>query len=566
SAPQSSSISVSTGTWRPRRSARSASSASRFEPVMSTGRPSTPTWKGPRTPISNRFENVNMAQGSPTAPDVSSVRPPKAGSGSLQSRAARQPVRHGPVPTEPPVFGRSPSNRPPGSITIRFMAGGSVLALDAAADARGRTRSPLTLSALGKAAEAVPMVLLVTLVPRLLGPGPYGRVALAVGGPMLLTRFVPAAEPTGRPALARALAVRLAWLRALTLTGVAGVAAVLGVARPDVFHPFELVLVVGALWLDVAATLFFQVALSLDRAALWAFRYAFQNALLVAAVSAFAVLGGTSEAIAGVTVASAGALVVGAVTALPTLARAQRGSPIPPGALRFGVVQGAGGVLAQFMHRAAVPAVAVLAARETQTGYAGLAVGIGLAGTYAVWQAFALQLPRLSMRADAMPRAVETAAERLAWLALLFSGAGAVAAALAVGPALPLLAGERFRGAEAAVAPALALLPLAPLSGLVTQVLALRLRADIRFWSSLAGAVVFVATAVATVPRYGAVGGTSALLAGSAAATLVAIARLPSIVSRRLVLASLALTGLTVAIASVPDPGEAAAEAGDIAA
>src|SRR5581483_4680770 len=168
------------------------------------------------------------------------------------------------VPTEPPVFGRSPSNRPPGSITIRFMAGGSVLALDAAADARGRTRSPLTLSALGKAAEAVPMVLLVTLVPRLLGPGPYGRVALAVsivtlgsaalsvGGPMLLTRFVPAAEPTGRPALARALAVRLAWLRALTLTGVAGVAAVLGVARPDVFHPFELVLVVGALWLDVA--------------------------------------------------------------------------------------------------------------------------------------------------------------------------------------------------------------------------------------------------------------------------------------------------------------------------
>ena len=62
---------------------------------------------------------------------------------------------------------------------------------------------------MGKAAEAVTLVLLATVVPRLLGPADYGRlsvvltlvavgsVALTLGGATLLSRYVPAAPPRG---------------------------------------------------------------------------------------------------------------------------------------------------------------------------------------------------------------------------------------------------------------------------------------------------------------------------------------------------------------------------------
>ena len=71
----------------------------------------------------------------------------------------------------------------------------------------------------GKIAEAVTLVLLATVVPRLLGPHDYGQfsvvltlvaigsVALTLGGATLLARYVPAAPPAERAPLARAMAM-----------------------------------------------------------------------------------------------------------------------------------------------------------------------------------------------------------------------------------------------------------------------------------------------------------------------------------------------------------------------
>ena len=83
-------------------------------------------------------------------------------------------------------------------------------------------RRPVVAGVVGKAAEAVTLVLLATVVPRLLGPADYGRlsvvltlvavgsVALTLGGATLLSRYVPAAPAQERAALARALTLRLA--------------------------------------------------------------------------------------------------------------------------------------------------------------------------------------------------------------------------------------------------------------------------------------------------------------------------------------------------------------------
>lgn len=425
-----------------------------------------------------------------------------------------------------------------------------------------RARSPLALTAVGKAAEAIPLILLVTVVPRVLGPTAYGLLALAVsivtlgsaalsfGGPVLLTRFVPAAAPERRSAVARALARRLALWRGLQVAALTVGAAALVALLPDRFPPLITFLIVGALALDVAATLCFQVALGLGRDASWTFRYAFQNAVLVTAVLALALTAGHRAGVAGVAVASGAALLLGAAVALPLLAHAGRTASVPPGALRFGLIQGLGSLLVQLVHRGGVVAVALFASNR-QTGFAGLAIGIALGATYAVWQAFSIQLPRLAVGAAGDPHAAETSAERLAWTSLLIVGSAALVAAALLEPALPLLAGERFRGAEAALVPALALIPLAPLSALLTQTTALRLRPDVRLWASGIGAAVFAVVAVAAVPSLGAAGATSALLAGTLTAALASVALLPGSASRRVIAGSIGAAAATLIVAEV---------------
>src|SRR5205809_2912895 len=98
------------------------------------------------------------------------------------------------------------------------------------------TRSPIPLTLVAKAAEALTLVALATVIPRALGPADYGvfavvlavvgivSMSLSLGGPLLLARFVPAAAPSERGALALALAARIARFRAAMV--VAAIAAV----------------------------------------------------------------------------------------------------------------------------------------------------------------------------------------------------------------------------------------------------------------------------------------------------------------------------------------------------
>src|SRR5947209_4113810 len=140
-------------------------------------------------------------------------------------------------------------------------------------------RSPIALTLVAKAAETLTLVGLATLIPRALGPADYGVFAVF-------------------------LAVALA--------------------------------------LDVAATLVYQIALALGRPLLWSFRFPLQNTVLVVAAIALHAVAGVNGALAAVAIASGTALAAG----LPALGRQLRPiwplSSVPPGALRFGILQGLG--------------------------------------------------------------------------------------------------------------------------------------------------------------------------------------------------------------------------------
>ena len=129
-----------------------------------------------------------------------------------------------------------------------------------------RMRASVYGSFAAKGAELVTMLLLATLVPRALGPEAYGRfavpltivtlgsLAMSLGGPTLLARFVPAAPPHEQLGLARAIGARLARGRALQLGAVVAAAALASLLAPDQVPAADTALVVVALVLGVAAS------------------------------------------------------------------------------------------------------------------------------------------------------------------------------------------------------------------------------------------------------------------------------------------------------------------------
>ena len=99
---------------------------------------------------------------------------------------------------------------------------------------------------------------------------------------------------------------------------------------------------------------------------------------------------------------------------------------------------------------------------------------------------------------------------------------------------VPAVFGESDRGPRPGSVP-LVLLVLAPLSALMVQVSALRLRPDAALASGIGAAVVFVVVAIATIPAWGAAGGTAAVFAGAAiGAHRVPLRRLPGAVGPRI--------------------------------
>ena len=421
-------------------------------------------------------------------------------------------------------------------------------------------RTPIAQSLVGKTAEAATLVALTLLVPRLLGPSDYGTFAVALaivtvvsssltlGGPTLLSRFVPAAAPADRRPIARALVARILRVRALQVLVVVAVATVLTLAAPDRFGAAVTALVALAVVLEIGATFGYQIALGLGHTSLWSFRYAMQNTVLFAATLVLYEAAGATGAIGGITLASAVALVVGATVAVRELRGVVAAPSIPPGAIRFSVMQSIGGFFSLITTRGVPIAVIVLTGSEREAGYAALASGVALAGTYAVWQAFLVELPRLSASVAQAGVETEAAARRLAARATAVLIPLGIASALLVGWGLPLVVGEEFVEAAPAFGPALAILPLAAVGALASQVAALRLQPGVRAVGSAAGATAFVVTALVAVPAWEATGGTAALLAGVATTVIVGVARLPGAAGSRLLAAAFAGSLATLVI------------------
>jgi O-antigen/teichoic acid export membrane protein len=437
-----------------------------------------------------------------------------------------------------------------------------------ASAARLREPAPIVYAPVGttlraKALELTGQLLLVTVVPRVLGPSDYGVFALALavvtlssmsmalGGPTLMSRFVPAAAPHDREALARAFVVRLARWRALVLSGAVLGAAVLVAASPSSFPPAIVFLAAAALVLDVAATLAFQAALALGRRTAWNFRFGVQNTVLAAAVVAGHALAGVEGAVAALAIASAVVLLWSAALVGRPLLDAPPGASLPAGAVRFGTVQAVASLFTLMTHRGPIIAVALLAGSSVQTGFSGLAVGIALAATYAVGQLFVVQLPALveATRHEPDLSLADRSLRHLGSVSLAGTVALAVVGVCLLEWAVPVVFGERFEGAVAATAVALAVLPHAPLTAMATQSAALRLQPGLRAWTTGAGLLAFAVTAALAVPAWEATGGSVALLAGTSVTVVASALAFPGTIERRLLAATLGGSALVLGLA-----------------
>ncbi|HEY8527384.1 MAG TPA: hypothetical protein VIL48_20630 [Acidimicrobiales bacterium] len=419
-----------------------------------------------------------------------------------------------------------------------------------------RLGGAVATSLAGKAAEMVTLVLLATVVPRALGPADYGRLAvpltivtlgslaLTLGGPTVMARFVPAAPPGERVALARAIGGRLARGRAAQLAVLAVATAAAVAWDPARVPPLESALVGLALAVNVATSLALQTTLGLGRTAAWSLRWPLQNAVLIAAV--LALRGGSAGPAVAILVSAGAGLALAVTTAWPVVAARTPPVPVPDGAVRFGVLHAAGAALVQGAHRGGVLAVAVLAGSPDETGYTALAVGIGLGTTYAILQAFTVSLPHVAERGEG-----EAPLRRLAGGLLAVLVPTALVVALALDAAVPAVFGAEYEGAAGAFGPALALVVLAPLNSLAVQVAALRLRPEAALASGVATAVAFLVVAGAAVPAWGATGGTAATLAGCAAGAVVALRLLPGLAGRPTVVASFAGSAAVLALAAL---------------
>ena len=424
-------------------------------------------------------------------------------------------------------------------------------------------RSPIALTLVAKGTETLTLVALATVIPRALGPSDYGVFAvvlavvgivstsLSLGGPILLSRYVPAAPPSERSALALALALRIARFRASMVASALAVVALLALLAPARLSATAAVFVALALALDVAATLVYQLALALGHPLLWSFRFPLQNTVLVVAALALHAAVGVNGALAAVAIASGTALAVGLGASKTELRPSRPLPPVPPGALRFGILQGLGGLFVQVALRGNVPLVLLLTSDRAEAGFAALATSLALAATFVVWQVFTVELPRLSAGASDDPTGVEAAAVRLARIATLVAVPVALVAVVLADPLLTHVLGERFAGVRDPLVPALATLPFAGLTALATQVAALRIRPEIRIRTTGIGAFVFLTVALVAIPQWGATGGTAAFLAGTVATVLASARELPEVLSRSLLLSSVAGAVAVVVLGAV---------------
>lgn len=430
-------------------------------------------------------------------------------------------------------------------------------------------RRTLFGSVAGKLVELPPLALIFTLVPRVLGPSRFGEFALgfftvtlgsacvAVSGAALMSRFVGASPLRQRTIVAHDLAVDLARRRVVQIGGLGLLGVALAVSFPARFPPTFTAVVVGALAIDLLATLCFQVLLGLGRTGLWSFRYAIQNSTILASALVLTATFGPSAAVGSLLIGSIIALMIGTVAVFGPLregrraAAADRQHTISPDVGRFRIFKGLSNVLTQLTHRGGVILVAVLTGSNVEVGYAGLAIGTGLTATYAIWQLFTVQLPMHSEQTVHDHLGVEQSLQRFARRVQLLAVVATLAAAASLSPVLATVLGDRFLGAREAFLPALGLVPLATLTALGSQLATLRLRPAVETRATAFGAATFLAVGFIATPMWGATGVTIALLAGGGATVAGLTLGLRGAISPALAASAVASIGLVFLIGSL---------------
>ena len=247
-----------------------------------------------------------------------------------------------------------------------------------------------------KTLEIGTQALLVTLLPRLLGPAEFGRLGVAMaivtltastislGAPSAFARFIPAEPLERRAGLARNMTLRLLPIRGVQLVVAAAVGAILVVMAPSSFAAADTSLVFAALTAEVAALLAAQVMLGIGQTWIWSFRMSARNVALLLGVPLLYRVAGPAGILYGLVLASIAGLVFAAWPVVGLVRHADRGVAIPDGTMRYGVVTGLAALVGQATYRGPVLAASVLAGSGLETGFAALAGSVAMAVMLAV--------------------------------------------------------------------------------------------------------------------------------------------------------------------------------------
>ena len=256
-------------------------------------------------------------------------------------------------------------------------------------------------------------------------------------------------------------------------------------------------------------------------------------------------------ALAIVTLGALAGFLFAASRAASLVRHAEPDVPVPAGAMRFGRVAGLGIVVGQLIYRGPVMAASVLGLSADEVGYAGLAASIAMAIILAVRELYTVSLPELVEtwsrdQADADHR-LRQLGQRAQWAL----AAAAILGVIAMNRALPLVIGERFSPASAAMIPVLAMMPLLPLPAICVPSASLRLQPALPFRIDVVALVGFVVAAVVLVPRWGAIGATASLMVATIISSVLTVRALPTVATVRLLTIGLITGGSVFAIAAV---------------
>jgi O-antigen/teichoic acid export membrane protein len=408
--------------------------------------------------------------------------------------------------------------------------------------------SPRGAAVVGKGLEFASQLLLVTLLPRLLGPAEFGRltvalaivtivsVAFSLGAPGAFARFVPTEIGRRQAGLALSMTSQILPFRVVQLS-LAGVAAIVVVTMmPTRFAAVDVGLMYLALVAEVTAILFTQVALGLGATWIWSCRIAARNAVLLLLVPLLMAVVGTPNVLWTVSLGSIAGLMFSAILVIPLVRHAERGVAVPTGAARFGRIAGAGLLAGQLTYRGPVLAASLAGLPADAVGFAGLAGSVAIAVIYAIRELFTVSVPELVSLWQSSP---DEADRRLRGLGekwqLFLIGAGC-AGVLVVDRLLPTVVGAAFAPATQPLLVVLATLPLIPLAVIANPASSLRLRPDLPLRIDGTALLAFSVTAFVATPRLGATGSMVALLIALLTSGVLSVVALPQVVSRRLLL------------------------------